>query len=126
MNNSTTPPTPTAPIFYHFETSTAKDPSGNDVTLITTLDYPFSILQVVPIPEGQYDAVIEKLKERGGYIAVPNNRKDFAIIHLSSGDYDGKHPERYIEVTQDNHMEILKALHDSMIQAAAWWAAQTK
>lgn len=122
MNNSTTT---TAPLFYHFETSTAKDSCGNGVTLITTLDFPFSILQVVPIPEGKFDAVIEKLKERGGYITVANNRKDFAIIHLSSGDYDGKHPERYIKMTPDNQEKALNALHDCMIQAAAWWAAQS-
>lgn len=31
----------TLSLLYHFETSTAKAPSGNEVTLIATLDYPF-------------------------------------------------------------------------------------
>lgn len=111
----------TAPLFYHFEASTAKDPSGNDVTLITTLDYPFCVLQVVPIPEGRFETSIEILKKRG-YVALANGRTDFAIIHIGSGNHDGKHPERFVEITQANHNKVLDAIQDCMRQAAAWWA----
>ena len=66
-------------------------------------------------------AVIEILKKRG-YVALANGRTDFAIIHIGSGNHDGKHPERFVEITQANHNKVLDAIQDCMRQAAAWWA----
>lgn len=83
---------------YHFDVSTTQDKSGNDITLLTAQEHPWSVLQIVPIPEGKFGASIEVLKKRG-MVAIPNGRKDFAVIHVGSGDVDGKHPEHRVEVT---------------------------
>ena len=47
--------------------------------------------------------------------------RTFCIIHLTSGDHDGQHPERHITITQDNHMQIINDLKDTMAQAAVWY-----
>lgn len=106
---------------YNFKVSTTKDNGGNDVTLLTSQEYPWSVLQIVPIPEGKFEASIEILKKRG-MVAIPNGRDDFAVIHVGSGDVDGKHPERRVEVTQANHEQIIENLKECMRQAAVWWA----
>ena len=47
--------------------------------------------------------------------------RTFCIIHLSSGDHDGQHPEQHITITQDNYMQFINDLKDTMAQAAVWY-----
>ena len=89
-------------------------------TLLTALEYPWSVLQVVPTTPADFESTMAILKERG-MVAHHDTDRTFCIIHLSSGDHDGQHPERHITITQDNHMQFINDLKDTMAQAAVWY-----
>lgn len=89
-------------------------------TLLTSQEYPWSVLQVVPTTPADFESTMAILKERG-MVAHHDIDRTFCIIHLTSGDHDGQHPERHITITQDNHMQIINDLKDTMAQAAVWY-----
>ena len=90
--------------------------------LLTTGEYPWSTLQVIPTTPQDFDRTRQTLQEKhGGYIAHHDTDRTFLIIHLSSGDTDGQHPDRHIPITQANHEQILTDLRDTMAQAAVWY-----
>lgn len=89
-------------------------------TLLTAQEYPWSVLQVVPTTPADFESTMAILKERG-MVAHHDTDRTFCIIHLTSGDHDGQHPERHITITQDNHMQIINDLKDTMAQAAVWY-----
>lgn len=89
-------------------------------TLLTAQEYPWSVLQVIPTTPESFDRTVAVLKERG-MVAHHDTDRTFCIIHLTSGDHDGKHPERYIAITQNNHMQFIEDLKDTMAQAAVWY-----
>ena len=89
-------------------------------TILTAKEYPWSVLQVISTSPADFDRTVAALKERG-MVAYHDTDRTFCIIHLASGDYDGQHPERHIAVTQDNHMQIVEELKDTMAQAVAWY-----
>lgn len=89
-------------------------------TLLTAQEYPWSVLQVIPTTPSDFDRTVAALKERG-IVAYHDTDRTFCIIHLASGDHDGQHPERHIAITQDNHMQIVEDLKDTMAQAAVWY-----
>ncbi len=91
-------------------------------TLLTAQEYPWSVLQVVPSTAETFADVIAKCKSRG-FVAVHDTDKTFCVIHLASGNHDGKHPEHYVEFNQDNYKQRLADLKDCMAQAAAWYYA---
>ena len=89
-------------------------------TLLLAQEYPWSVLQVVPTTPADFESTMAILKERG-MVAHHDTDRTFCIIHLTSGDHDGQHPERHITITQDNHMQIINDLKDTMAQAAVWY-----
>ena len=89
-------------------------------TLLTAQEYPWSVLQVIPTTPADFDRTVAALKERG-MVAYHDTDRTFCIIHLASGDHDGKHPERHIAITQDNYKQIIEDLKDTMAQAAVWY-----
>lgn len=89
-------------------------------TLLTAQEYPWSVLQVIPTTPADFDRTVAALKQRG-MVALHDTDRTFCIIHLTSGDHDGQHPERYITITQNNHMQIFEDLKDTMAQAAVWY-----
>lgn len=89
-------------------------------TLLTAQESPWSVLQVIPTTPDNFERTVEKLKERG-IVARHDTDLTFCIIHLASGDHDGKHPERHISITQDNYKQIIEELKDTMAQAAVWY-----
>ena len=88
--------------------------------LLTAQEYPWSVLQVIPTTPDNFDRTVAKLKERG-MVAHHDTDRTFCIIHLTSGDHDGKHPERHFAITQDNYKQIIEDLKDTMAQAAVWY-----
>lgn len=88
--------------------------------LLTAQEYPWSVLQVIPTTPADFDRTVAALKERG-MVAHHDTDRTFCIIHLASGDHDGQHPERHITITQNNHMQIIEELKDTMAQAAVWY-----
>lgn len=89
-------------------------------TLLTAQEYPWSVLQVIPTSPADFGRTVAALKELG-MVAHHDTDRTFCIIHLTSGDHDGQHPERHITITQDNHMQIINDLKDTMAQAAVWY-----
>ena len=93
--------------------------------LLTAKEYPWSVLQVIPTTPEDFYRTVAALKERG-MVAHHDTDRTFCIIHLASGDHDGQHPERHIVVTQDNHMQIVEDLKNTMTQAAVWYKTVDK
>lgn len=89
-------------------------------TFLTAQEYPWSVLQVVPTTPAEFESTMAILKERG-MVAHHDTDRTFFIIHLTSGDHDGQHPERHITITQDNYMLFINDLKDTMAQAAVWY-----
>ena len=89
-------------------------------TLLTAQEYSWSVLQVIPTTPESFDRTVAALKQRG-MVAHHDIDRTFCIIHLTSGDHDGKHPERHFAITQNNHMQIIEDLKDTMAQAAVWY-----
>lgn len=89
-------------------------------TILTAKNYPWSVLQVIPATPDKFTQTVEKLKERG-FVATHDTDRTFCIIHLASGDHDGQHPERHINITQTNYEQFLEDLKDVMVQAAVWY-----
>ena len=89
-------------------------------TLLTAQEYPWSVLQVIPTTPESFDRTVAALKQRG-MVAHHDIDRTFCIIHLTSGDHDGKHPARHFAITQNNHMQIIEDLKDTMAQAAVWY-----
>ena len=89
-------------------------------TLLTAQEYPWSVLQVIPTTPADFDRTVAALKERG-MVAHHDTDHTFCIIHLTSGDHDGQHPERHIPITQNNYMQFIEELKDVMAQAAVWY-----
>lgn len=89
-------------------------------TLLTSQEYPWSVLQVIPTTPAYFDRTVATLRGRG-MVACHNTDRTFCIIHLASGDHDGIHPERHIAITQDNYKQIIEDLKDTMAQAAVWY-----
>lgn len=88
--------------------------------LLTAQERPWSVLQVIPTTPADFDRTVAALKERG-MVAHHDTDRTFCIIHLASGDHDGKHPERPIAITQSNYKQIIEELKDTMAQAAVWY-----
>lgn len=75
---------------------------------------------MIPTTPDKFNQVVEQLKKRG-FVATHDTDRTFCIIHLASGDHDGKHPERHINITQSNYEQFLEDLKDVMVQAAVWY-----
>lgn len=104
---------------YAFKMGTT---DGGQVVL-TAQDWPWCVLQVVPVAPAHFAAAVEKLR-RHGFVAYHDTDRTFAIIHLASGDHDGVHPERHITISShDDVRQYLDALKDVMAQAAVWYYA---
>lgn len=88
--------------------------------LLTAKDYPWSVLQVIPATPDNFEQVVAKLKQRG-IVAIHDTDRTFCIIHLASGDHDGKHPERHIYINQNNYNQVFEDLKDTMAQAVVWY-----
>lgn len=72
-------------------------------TLLTSQEYPWCVLQVVPTTLDTYLHTYSQLLHRG-YIAQHPVCRQFLIIHLACGNHDGQHPEREIKITQSNSL----------------------
>ncbi len=89
-------------------------------TILTANEYPWSVLQVVPTTEADFDHTKKVLLKRG-LVAHHDTDRTFFIIHLTSGDHDGQHPERHLQITQANCESVLDAIEAAMAQAAVWY-----
>ena len=88
--------------------------------LLTAQEYPWSVLQVIPTTPDKFNQVVAKLEERG-IVAVHDTDRTFCVIHLASGDHDGKHPEKHIYINQNNYNQVFEDLKDVMAQATVWY-----
>lgn len=93
--------------------------------LLTTQEFPWSVLQVVPTTPADFERTLAILKKRG-MVAHHDTDRTFCIIHLASGDHDGQHPEHHITITQENYKQILESLKDAMAQAAVWYEVNVR
>ncbi len=89
--------------------------------LLTAQEYPWSVLQVITFEPQYFDKVVALCKRRG-MVATHDKDRSFCIIHLGSGDQNGKYPDRHVPMdTPKDTDNYLKALKDAMAQAAVWY-----
>ena len=102
---------------YSFELS-----RQSGAILLTARQWPWPVLQVVPTTVADFEATLTKCKARGGNVATHDTDRTFCIIHLVSGDQDGRYPDRHITTdSQEAAYRFLDALKDCMAQAAVWY-----
>ena len=75
---------------------------------------------MIPTTLADFDRTVAVLEQRG-FVAHHDIDRTFCIIHLTSGDHDGQHPERHIAITQNNYMQFIEELKNVMAQAAVWY-----
>ena len=81
-------------------------------TLLTAQEYPWSVLQVVVFDPKYFDWWVEVCKHHG-MVATHEKDRSFCIIHLCSGDQNGKYPDRHVPMnTPKDTDRYLKALKE--------------
>lgn len=89
--------------------------------LLTAQEYPWSVLQVITFEPQYFDKVVALCKRRG-MVATHDKDRSFCIIHLGSGDQNGKYPDKHINTDTPAAIDkYLEALKDAMAQAAVWY-----
>ena len=92
--------------------------------LLEAQEWPWPVLQVVTTSEADFETTLAKCHARGGFVATHDTDRTFCVIHLCSGDQDGKYPERHITTdSQASAERYLDSLKDAMVQAATWYYA---
>ena len=92
-------------------------------TLLNLQEWPWSVFQVVPTTPEKFDDTVATCKKRG-FVAYHDTDRTFCIIHLCSGDQNGKFPEHHVEInSKDQADEFFQTLKDAMSQAAMWYYA---
>ncbi len=92
-------------------------------TLLNLQEWPWSVFQVVPTTPEKFDDTVATCKKRG-FVAYHDTDRTFCIIHLCSGDQNGKFPEHHVEInSKDQADEFFQTLKDAMSQAAVWYYA---
>lgn len=91
-------------------------------TLLTAQEYPWCVLQVVPIAPENFDAAVAQCMEREGYVATHSTDRTFCIVQIASGDQGGLYPERHLEISgQETARKYLDAVKDQMVQGVVWY-----
>ncbi len=90
--------------------------------LLTLNQWPWCVLQVITTTEAGFADTLARCKARGGFVATHDTNRTFCVIHLGSGNTDGKHPERDFPTnTPSTANRYLDALADAMAQAVVWY-----
>lgn len=94
------------------------------VVLIAAREYPYCVLQVVTTTPADFARTLERCRARGGFVATHDTDRTFMIIHLGSGDHDGRHPDQHITIDSQKEADrYCEALADAMAQAVTWYHA---
>lgn len=88
--------------------------SGDRYPVLTSNEYPYMNCQVLPIPDGQWDNAMIQLKNRGGWIATVDGRRDFVVIHAGGGTP--------VTITPNNKDQVMEDMKNCLFDAARWWA----
>lgn len=91
---------------------------GHHYPLLTSNEYPWMNIQIIPTPDEDIERILAELKKQGGWIAKAEGRDDFVAIHAGGGTKE--HPT--IKITQQNVNEVCDAMQDCLWTAAEWWA----
>lgn len=98
---------------FTFKVKQVTVPSGGEYVVLTSNEYPYMNIQIVPTPEGQRDEIIRKLNDTRWVVAVWG-RYDFVAIHAGGG--------KRVKLTQGNYKDVVAAMKECLIAGAAWWA----
>lgn len=105
---------------HTFEIIEVEGKYGHHFPLLTANEYPYIRCQVIPTLPGQYDEVMAALHQRDEYIVTAEGRTDFCIIQ-AGGTKDGIK----LDINQNNHKEVDRAICACMQSAADFWAEKT-
>ncbi len=105
-------------------TFTAKEVVGNHghhFPLLTSNEYPWMNVQIVPTPSHQRDMILEHLQRHHGMVASSQGRTDFVAIQAGGGTEE--HPT--ISINAQNFRQVGVVLGDCLQAAADYWASRT-
>ena len=89
--------------------------------LLTAQEYPWCVLQVVSFDPKYFDWWVEVCKHHG-LVATHDKDRSFCIIHLGSGDQNGKYPDKHSNTDTPAAIDkYVKALKDARAQAVVWY-----
>lgn len=86
-------------------------------------EYPWCWCQVVNTTPENREQVRAAIAKRFAPIAEHDIDKSFFAFQIGGGNYDGHHPERTLDINQNNYLQICEAIEDTVAQAAAWYYA---
>ncbi len=91
--------------------------------LLEAQEYPWTWCQVVHTTPENREQLRAEIAKHFEPIAEHDTDKSFLVFQIAGGNYDGQHPERFVEINQNNHSQVFHAIVDTVAQAAAWYYA---
>lgn len=105
---------------FTFQLSEVVGPHGHHFPLLTSNEYPYMNVQVIPTPPDQRQTILDELHRRHEIVAFANGRTDFCAIQAGGGTPE--HPT--IPITPNNHKAVAFALRRCLQAAADFWASK--
>lgn len=90
-------------------------------TILEAQQWPWTVVQVIPTTPANRDGNLDKLKQRHDTFAVHDFDNSFVVVHVGGGTQGGRHPDWYVDITQDNYRAVYQAICDQVAQAAVWY-----
>lgn len=86
-------------------------------TCLVEKQFPWALIQVVATNPSNYDKAVEAAGKKY-FVGQHEVRRDFLLIVVGMGDWDGKHPEHHI----DDAAKCIDEVKDALAQAVVWYA----
>jgi hypothetical protein len=90
-------------------------------TLVEAQQWPWTVVQVISTTTANRDGNLDTLKQRHDTFAVHDYDNSFVVVHVGGGTQGGRHPDRSVDITQDNYRVVYQAICDQVAQAAVWY-----
>ena len=106
---------------FSFLVSEAVGEYGHHFPLLTSGEYPYMNVQIVPTPAEARLAILDELRRRHEIVAFAAGRTDFCAIQAGGGTPE--HPT--IPVDASNSRDVVLALRQCLQAAADFWASHS-
>lgn len=104
---------------YTFTITEIQGAHGHHYPLLTSNEYPYMNIQVIPTPPHIRDEVMDELNRQHHTVITSDGRTDFCVIQAGGGTPE--HPT--IHIDQNNYREVAATLLECMQAAADFWAS---
>jgi len=107
---------------FSFQVSEVVGEHGHHFPLLTSNEYPYMNIQIIPTPPDQRQDILDELHRRHEIVAFADGRMDFCAIQAGGGTPD--HPT--IPINSSNYKEVVRSLRECLQAAADFWSSYRK